>query len=300
MTTTDLRPTVLITGCSPGGIGHSLALSFAQRKLRVFATARPSSLDSLSGLREHGIEIIPLEVTSEESIQKCLATVKERTAGRGLNYLIHNAGINYTVPALDVDVDESRRVFESNFFAVVRITQVFFPLLADAQGTVVMIGSLAGVIPYVFGSQYNASKAALHAYANTLRVEVAPLGVKVITVVTGGVKSRLARVTRVLPEKSVYTELDKEYQRRQKHSQEGAMTNEAYAESVVSQVLEGSGPWPWRWFMRDARSRWIWEGNKSWLTWFLSGGWTWSGGFDWYFTRLFMLWKVKRQELTLK
>ncbi len=104
---------------------------------------------------------------------------------------------------------------------------------------------------------YNASKAALHAYSNTLRVELAPFGVKVVTVVTGGVQSNIARTERELPEGSLYVPLNEEYQRRQKHSQEGAMSNEAYARSVVSKVLQKSPP------------KWVWEGNKSWLIWFV-------------------------------
>ncbi len=288
----DTRKTVLITGCTPGGIGHSLAQTFHARNLRVFATARStSSLTSLSSL---GIETLPLTVDSEPSIQSCCAEITARTAGRGLDYLVNNAGRNYTMPALDVEMEQVRATFETNLFAVMRLVQVFSPLLIEARGTIVMIGSLAGVLPYVFGSVYNASKAALHAYSNTLRVEMEPLGVKVITVVTGGVKSRISRVGRVLPEESFYGGLDGQYQRRQGHSQEGAMANEDYARSVVEQVLPGTGPWPWRWLMRDARKRWIWEGNKSWLVWTLSGGWIWSGLFDWYMTRVFELWRLRR------
>ena len=104
---------------------------------------------------------------------------------------------------------------------------------------------------------YNASKAALHAYSNTLRVELAPFDVRVVVIVTGGVQSRIARVDRSLPEDSIYMPINNEYQRRLKHSQEGAMPNEAYAESVVSKVTE---PRP---------SPWIWEGNKSWVVWFM-------------------------------
>lgn len=257
----------------------------------MFATARTAS--KLDSLASQGIETLSLAVDDEDSIQSCLADVQRRTGGRGLDMLVNNAGINYTVPALDINVDEARAVFETNVFSVMRLCQVFAPLLIQARGTIVMIGSLAGVIPYVFGSVYNASKAALHAYANTLRVELAPFGVKVITVVTGGVKSRLtAHVSHVLPKDSVYVPLEETYMRRQGHSQEGAMTNEAYAESVVRQVLPGAGPWPWRWFLRDARKRWIWEGNKSWVVWLLSGGWAWSGFFDHYFNILFQLWKV--------
>ena len=97
----------------------------------------------------------------------------------------------------------------------------------------------------------------MHAYSNTLRVELAPFGVSVVTIVTGGVQSNIARTERELPEGSLYVPLNEEYQRRQKHSQEGAMSNEAYARSVVSKVLQKSPP------------KWVWEGNKSWLIWFV-------------------------------
>ena len=201
------------------------------------------------------------------------------------------------MPAIDVNIEDAKQIFNVNVFAVMRMCQVFAPLLIQAQGTIVMIGSLAGVIPYVFGSVYNASKAALHAFSNTLRVELNPFGVKVITIVTGGVKSRIAsHTTRILPPNSVYAPIEENYNRRQKHSQEGAMSNEAYAESVVSQVLPGAGPWPWRWLLSDARKRWIWQGNKSWVVYFLAGGYTWTGLLDWYFSKLFQLWKLKRKE----
>lgn len=92
-------------------------------------------------------------------------------------------------------------------------------------------------MPYVFGSCYNASKAALHQYSNTLRVELAPFGVKVITIITGGVKSNIARMDRVLTPDSIYQPLAQEYIRRTKHSQEVGMPTEKYARDVVSQVL---------------------------------------------------------------
>lgn len=289
----DTRKSVLITGCSPGGIGHSLAKCFHSHNLRVFATAR--STDALASLSTLGIETLSLVVDSESSIQDCLSEITSRTQGRGLDFLVNNAGRNYTVPALDVDMDQARETFETNFFAVVRLVQAFAPLLVQARGTIVMIGSVAAVTPYVFGSVYNASKAALHAYSNTLRVEMKPLGVNVITVVTGGVKSRISRVTRELPQGSYYTNLDQHYQRRQGHSQEGAMSNEDFAASVVRQVLPGQGPWPWNWILSDARKRWIWEGNKSWIVWFLAGGWAWTGIFDIFMNRAFRLWMVKRE-----
>ena len=200
------------------------------------------------------------------------------------------------MPALDIQIEDVKKMFNVNFFAIMRLCQVFAPLLIEAKGTIVMIGSLGAVIPYVFGSAYNASKAALHAYANTLRVELAPFDVKVITIVAGGVKSRIAsHVTRYLPENSVYAPLEQNYMRRQTHSQEGAMPNEAFAESVVKQVVPGAGPWPWRWLLSDARRNWIWQGNKSWLVYYVSGSYTWSGVFDWWMNLVFGLSKLKKR-----
>jgi 1-acylglycerone phosphate reductase len=61
-------------------------------------------------------------------------------------------------------------------------------------------------------------------------------------------------------------------------------------------VVPGAGPWPWRWILKDARKKWIWQGNKSWVVWTLSGGWLWSGFWDLYFTRAFGLWKIARNK----
>ena len=130
-----------------------------------------------------------------------------------------------------------------------RMCQTFGPLIVQAKGTIVQIGSLAGVMPYVFGSVYNASKAALHQYSNTLRVEMKPFGVKVVTIVTGGVTSNISRTRRELPEGSLFLPVNEEYQRRQAHSQESGFSNERYAKSVVSQVLKRNPP------------RWFWEGH---------------------------------------
>ena len=146
------------------------------------------------------------------------------------------------------------------------------------------IGSVAGCIPYVWGSVYNASKAALHSYSAALRIEVAPLGVQVITVVTGGVKSRIARVQRTLRDESTYRELEDDYQRRQIHSQEVGMETEVYAEEVVGKVLGAEG-WLWK-------TRTIWAGGSSgtvrWLSWVLP-----EVVSDWVIARMFGFNKIQ-------
>ena len=85
MAALDNRKTVLITGCSPGGIGYSLALAFHAKGLRVFATAR--STEQLRSLTEKRIEALPLVVDNDDSILSCKTAIESLTQGRGLDYL---------------------------------------------------------------------------------------------------------------------------------------------------------------------------------------------------------------------
>jgi len=99
------QKTILITGTNPGGIGNSLAREFHAKGLRVFATARKT--DSIKDLADLGIETLSLEVTDPESIKALKEEVASRTSGK-LDYLVNNAGRNYTVPATDIDFEQVR------------------------------------------------------------------------------------------------------------------------------------------------------------------------------------------------
>jgi 1-acylglycerone phosphate reductase len=194
------------------------------------------------------------------------------------------------MPATDIDVDEARKTFEVNFFSIVTITKAFTPLLIAAKGLILNIGSLAAIVPYVFGSIYNASKAALHAYSQTLRLELAPYNVQVLVVITGGVKSNIARTERILPDSSLYLEIKEDFGRRVTHSQEGAMATEKYARDVVQEALKPS----WR------QRKWLWKGNMALVVWFANrvlGGWV----FDLVLPRMFGLnrlkWLLKKRAL---
>lgn len=250
-----MAKTVLITGCS-SGIGHALARAFNAKDFKVYATARKTS--SIEDLAALGIETLPLEATSKESVDALYEEVFRRTGGK-LDYLVNNAGRGYTVPALEVQMDEIEQTFAVNVFAVMRMCKTFAPLLIQAKGTVVQIGSLAGEMPYVFGSVYCATKAALHRYTETLRLELEPFDVRVVNVVTGGVKSLIARTTRTLSKDSVYLPIEADYQARLTHSQSLGMDTDKYARSVVAQLTG------WR------KRKTIWEGSRSWLVWWLTG-----------------------------
>ncbi|KAF2016975.1 NAD(P)-binding protein [Aaosphaeria arxii CBS 175.79] len=271
----------LVTGCTPGGIGHYLALEFAAKGYHVLATVRdPSKYPSAP---HPEITYLPLEVTSQQSINALKDEVTRITNNR-LDILYNNAGRNYTVPATDLDIDEVRDLFEANVYSVMAMTKAFVPLLIEAKGTIVQTGSLAGILPYVWASAYSASKAALHAFSDTLRVELAPLGVRVVNVITGGVTSNIARVHRELPADSYSLPIKDDYERRLTFSQQLGMDTQTYARSCVKQVIAGD-----HWY---GKQRTIWEGKMSWIVW---GVWFFlpRAVMDMYFTAKFSLWKLK-------
>lgn len=189
------RKTVLITGCSLGGIGDALAQSFHRKGLRVFATAR--DLSRVQHLKEMGIIILPLDIVDTSSIKRAVESIEEST-GRTLDILVNNAGIGeirqsvdrtslitnlgYSSPILDADLNYARKAMEVNLFSRVAIRQFFAPLLLRSKGIIVNIGSIAGVYPSVWQGMYSASCAAENHWSDILRMEMEPFGVKVILV----------------------------------------------------------------------------------------------------------------------
>ena len=159
----------LITGCS-SGIGKELAVAFAARGVTVLATARRTeSLDELTS-KHTNIEALALELGNLESITRLKDTVLKRTCGR-LDYLVNNAGTHYAGTGMDLEMDEVAALFQVNVFAVMRLCQIFAPLLRRSpRGRIVQIGSVTRNIPVVWQGAYNASKAALSQYSKTLRL----------------------------------------------------------------------------------------------------------------------------------
>ncbi|GLB08399.1 hypothetical protein AtubIFM57258_004288 [Aspergillus tubingensis] len=177
--------TVLITGCSANGIGSALAEALANQGHHVFATARspskiPSSLTTLSNVTP-----LHLEVTSPESVAAAVRAVEQH--GAGLDILINNAGFGYTMPLLDVDLAQAQQVYETNIWGPLRLIQAVAPLLLSRGGRVVNISSVGAVVPTPWIGIYSSSKSALSNLSETLRLELAPLGVSVATLMIGTV-----------------------------------------------------------------------------------------------------------------
>jgi 1-acylglycerone phosphate reductase len=150
--------------------------------LLVFATARRlESMQDLASLP--GIVLIQLDVTQEPSIQEALRHVESylhrenescdpdtKKISPGLDILVNNAGITTILPFADTPISVSQQIIETNVIAPMSVTKAFLPLLVKSgDACIVCTGSVAGFIPTV-GCAYNASKAALRTWCDTLRI----------------------------------------------------------------------------------------------------------------------------------
>jgi NAD(P)-dependent dehydrogenase (short-subunit alcohol dehydrogenase family) len=178
---------ILVTGCS-SGIGRATALEAARRGHRVFASAR-----NLAGLAElertPGIARLRLDVTDGESIGSAIAEVR-RLAGR-LDGLVNNAGYAQYGAVEEIPLEDWRAQFEANLFGAIAVTRGALPLMRESGGgTVVMVSSVGGRLVVPFAAPYCASKHALEAVADALRVEVGSFGIRTVVVEPGPIESR--------------------------------------------------------------------------------------------------------------
>lgn len=149
--TTILKKTVLITGCSTGGIGWAMAKDFHERGYYVFATARdPSKTGELTGLKD--MEVLELDVAVTESIVQCMQVVSKRTGGK-LNVLVNNAGVEFNSPLLDTDLNEARRLYDVNVWGLLAMVQAFSPLIVEAKEVIYNQSSIDGVLNMVWAGK---------------------------------------------------------------------------------------------------------------------------------------------------
>lgn len=178
--------TVLITGTSTG-IGRETALHLVSRGYRVFGTVREMSQEDQ--LEEVGVEPLLMDVTDPVSVKDAVAGMSGRLGGEGLWGLVNNAGITGAGPVELLTEDDFRRVFDVNFFGVVTVTRECLPLIRASRGRIVNVSSISGVISLPFMAPYSASKFALEALSDSLRRELHPFGVRVVSIQPGPIKT---------------------------------------------------------------------------------------------------------------
>lgn len=174
---------VLITGAT-AGIGKATAEKLAREGYRVFGTGR-----NPQAKHRNGYELLALEVTSQVSVEKCVAEVQRRTGGQ-LDVLINNVGTGILGAAEESSAEQVRALFEINFFGAVRMTNAVLPMMrARQQGCILLLSSAGGVASVPYSGYYCASKHALEAYGEALRLELEPFGIRVATVAPGTVRT---------------------------------------------------------------------------------------------------------------
>ena len=179
----------------------------------------------------------------------------------------------YEAPAIEADPACTRSMFDTNVFGLFDMVSAFTPLLlASVSNTrtpplIINTASVLARLPYPFSAGYNASKAAVASYSDTLRIELEPLGIKVVTLYMGQVKSNLNSPDNIsFRPGSIYSDVLDGVKERSRNHNKDSMTADTFARQVVQQVLVKS-PGP-------GEGEYLWKGTNAWLVWFLNAvGW---------------------------
>lgn len=249
-----IKPIVLITGCTEGGIGYSLAKKFAQEGNQVVATAR--RIESLGDLDTFGCDKEALDISDQSSIDRIVQKTIEKY-GR-IDILVNNAGAPAIGALLDIDLETAQQCVNVNVFGTLAMCKaVAVHMAKNKYGKIVNIGSVVGYATTPWAGIYALSKAAVHSMSDTLRLELKPFGIQVTVVAPGAIKSNFgtnAVRDNVVPEGSLFTQVASYIIARGSMSQGPHSTSaDDFSAHVVKRVSQSTAP------------RYITYGAMSWI-----------------------------------
>jgi NAD(P)-dependent dehydrogenase (short-subunit alcohol dehydrogenase family) len=186
---------IFVSGASTG-IGFCCVQTLAELGHQVFASFRQAKDGETLEKLHPAIIPIPLEITSSASIAKALNMVKHQLNGNGLDGLVNNAGIVISGPLELIPINDWRHQLDVNLIGQIELSQAFLPLLRASRGRIVNMGSVAGINAMPFVSPYSASKFALAAITDALRVELKPWGIHIALIEPGSVATPIWRKAR--------------------------------------------------------------------------------------------------------
>lgn len=227
---------VLITGCS-SGLGYYLAEEFLKRKWKVYGISRTIN----KKLEKSGAILFKVDINSHIDIESVLLKIEK------IDILINNAGYAQFGPLIELDLKYIVEQFNTNFFSQLFITQKAIPLLLKSESPrIVNIGSMSGILPTPFGGAYCSSKSAINMVTEVLRMELVPLGIKVIKILPGVFKSGFGNRSEshiVIKEKSLYKNLEQKLKTRSHISQTFNTKTQKYAFKIVSKIIKKNPPY---------------------------------------------------------
>jgi NAD(P)-dependent dehydrogenase (short-subunit alcohol dehydrogenase family) len=180
----NVERAVVVTGSSTG-IGRACALYLDSLGFTVFAGVRKEADGESLKTEAPGIRPLIIDVTEAGTVAAAAAEIRAAVGSDGLHGLVNNAGITVIGPIESLAIEDIRRQLEVNVIGQIVVTQAFLPLLRQARGRVVIMGSIFGLMSLPYLGAYAASKFALEALTDALRFELAPWGIEVSIVEPG-------------------------------------------------------------------------------------------------------------------
>lgn len=184
---------ILITGTS-SGIGKECAKFFMNMGFKVYGTSRNAKFENTDSTMKKNssgkgfIKMLPLDVCSCQSVQNVLDYILQKEGH--IDILINNAGFGIAGSVEDTTVEEAKKQFDTNFFGVHRMCRMVIPVMrSQKNGLIINISSVAGLISIPYQSMYSASKYALEALTEAMRIELKPFGIKTVLVEPGDTRT---------------------------------------------------------------------------------------------------------------
>lgn len=176
---------ILITGAS-SGIGYKAAIQLAKEGYKVYGGAR--RVERMQALTDFGITPLELDLTKPQSLKFAVDRIIEEEGH--IDILVNNAGYGSYGAIENVDIEEAKRQFDVNIFGLARLVQLVLPHMRNQHsGRIINISSMAGRMTTFMGAWYHATKYALEAFSDALRMEIKPFGIDVVIVEPGGIKT---------------------------------------------------------------------------------------------------------------
>ncbi len=187
----------LVTGAS-SGIGKATALMLNQAGYTTYATAR--RLESLIDLETAGCRTLRLDVTDEASMIAAVETIEAEHSA--IDVLVNNAGYGLNGPVEELEINAVRHEFETNVFGLVRMAQLVLPAMRQQKsGRIINVGSVGGTFTAPGAGAYHASKYAVEAFSDALRMETQSFGVQVVLIQPTGVYTAFdAKIAQTMPQ----------------------------------------------------------------------------------------------------
>lgn len=180
-----MKKVILLTGAS-SGIGYQTVESLAKEGHIVYGAARRT--EKMETLKQFGVKSIYLDVSDERSVKSAIDTIIGNE-GR-IDVLINNAGYGSYGAIEDVELSEAKMQFEVNLFGLARLVQLVLPHMRKQKtGRIINVSSMGGRLTTYFGAWYHATKYALEAFSDALRMEVDDFGIDVSLIEPGGIKT---------------------------------------------------------------------------------------------------------------